>query len=146
MIKYIGFDRNEEFFIKTDSKRLKQVILNLFSNAIKFTDRKGNIIIMIEKMIKEGENLLAVSIIDSGIGIEEEKQDKLFNLFCSMKDQSHYINTQGIGLGLVISKLIVEKFHGSIDFFSKHTKGSAFFFSFEIEEFDNNELSQFKST
>ena len=63
-----------------------------------------------------------------------------------MKDQSHYINTQGIGLGLVISKLIVEKFHGSIDFFSKHTKGSAFFFSFEIEEFDNNELSQFKST
>ena len=63
------------------------------------------------------------------MGIKDEDQDKLFKMFGSIKNEQKKINIQGIGLGLVICKLIVEKFHGEIDFISKHKKGSTFFFS-----------------
>ena len=58
---------------------------------------------------------------DNGIGIKKDNQDKLFKLFGSIKDNKKKLNTNGIGLGLVISKLIVEKFGGYIDFISKLT-------------------------
>ena len=64
------------------------------------------------------------------MGIEDENQNKLFKLFGSIKDEKKKVNTKGIGLGLVISKLIVKKFNGCIDFISKFKKGSTFFFSF----------------
>ena len=57
---------------------------------------------------------------DTGIGIKSEDQDKLFLLFGSIKSEEKNLNTKGIGLGLVISKLIVEKFNGYIDFISKY--------------------------
>lgn len=71
---------------------------------------------------------------DNGIGIKKDNQDKLFKLFGSIKDNKKKLNTNGIGLGLVISKLIVEKFGGYIDFISKFKKGSTFFYTFEIKE------------
>ena len=71
-----------------------------------------------------------ISVTDSGIGIEEKDKDKIFQLFGSIKDQKKQINTQGIGLGLVISKLLVHKFNGEINFMSKHKNGSTFYFSF----------------
>jgi len=73
--------------------------------------------------------MIVISVIDSGIGIKEKDQNKLFKLFGSIKDEKLKINTQGIGLGLVISKLIVERFNGKIDFISEYKKGSTFFFS-----------------
>ena len=88
---------------------------------------------MVEKLPKYPKDILVVSVIDSGMGIKEKNQSKLFKLFGSIKDQKRKINTQGIGLGLVISKLIVEKFNGKIDFISKYKHGSTFFFSFELE-------------
>ena len=107
----IGFDnQNPKYLIKTDEKRLQQIVLNLYSNAIKFTDRNGFILILIEKItspdLSEKDKLI-VSVTDLGLGIEEVNQDKLFKLFGSIKDEEKKINTQGIGLGLVISKLIV---------------------------------------
>jgi len=57
-----------------------------------------------------------------------------------IKDEEKEANTQGIGLGLVISKLVVNKFNGEIDFISKYQKGSTFFFSFEIFSISNAEL------
>ena len=70
---------------------------------------------------KEGidADFVMISITDSGCGIKKKNQDKLFKMFGSIKDQKKKINTNGIGLGLVISKLIVTKFGGIIDFFSK---------------------------
>ena len=70
------------------------------------------------------------AVIDSGIGIEDKNKDKLFKLFGSIKDEEKKINLKGIGLGLVISKLIVSKFNGQIDFISKYEKGSTFFYTF----------------
>ena len=57
-------------------------------------------------------------------------------MFGSIKDEAKKVNVQGVGLGLVICKLIVEKFEGNIDFISKYKKGSTFFFTFKLEETD----------
>ena len=73
--------------------------------------------------------MIVISVIDSGMGIKEGDQNKLFKLFGCVKHEKEKINTQGIGLGLAISKLIVEKFNGKIDFISKFKKGTTFFYS-----------------
>ena len=115
------------FLIKTDIKRFQQVFLNLLSNAIKFTNRNGKITVVVDMPQKD---FIRLSVIDNGIGIKRKNQDKLFKLFGSIKDEKRQINTNGIGLGLVISKLIVNKFDGYIDFLSKYRKGSTFFYTF----------------
>jgi K+-sensing histidine kinase KdpD len=93
-------------------------MINLYSNAVKFTDRNGTVMILVEKIHKLPKDILVVSVVDTGMGIKMKDQDKLFKLFGSIKNQKKNINTQGIGLGLVISKIIVEKFNGKIDFIS----------------------------
>lgn len=83
------------------------------SNAIKFTPRNGKIDILIEKINQtEGKNKLRVSVTDNGLGIKNRDKGKMFQIFGTIKDRKRGINTKGIGLGLVISKLIVEKFNG----------------------------------
>ena len=106
------------------------MLLNGLSNAIKFTDRNGKIQLLVENL---QNNFLRISVVDNGKGIKYKNQDKLFKMFGSFKDEKRKINTNGIGLGLVISKLIVNKFNGYIDFVSKHKKGSTFFYTFETE-------------
>ena len=61
----------------------------------------------------------------------------MFQMFGTIKHKKKGINTKGIGLGLCISKLIVEKFGGSINFFSKYKKSTTFFYSFEVVEYDD---------
>jgi len=123
--------------------------LNLVSNALKFTDRKGSITIMAERTIDHidptqiiSSNLekpiVRVSVIDTGLGIKDKDKSKLFKLFGSVKDEKKGINTNGIGLGLVICQMIVAKFNGSIGFLSKYKKGSTFHFTFETEEFNHS--------
>ena len=79
------------------------------SNAVKFTDRHGKISIMVNY---NDENELEVSVEDNGLGIKEQDQGRIFQMFGTIKSEK--VNTGGIGLGLVISKMIVEKFEGSI--------------------------------
>ena len=74
--------------MKTDMKRLQQVILNLFSNAVKFTGRDGEILIIVEKV---GTHI-RVSVVDSGIGIRKKDQKRLFKMFGSIKDEENQIN------------------------------------------------------
>ena len=104
---------------------------------MKFTDRKGSITVLVEKEVNYSSpqvaDMLIVSIIDSGIGIKDSDQKKLFKMFSAVKDENDQTNTQGIGLGLVISKLIVNKFNGNIDFISKFKEGSTFFYSIELD-------------
>jgi signal transduction histidine kinase len=92
---------------------MQQVLLNLYSNAIKFTQKKGKITIIVEKTTEEVNNQkrvekLIVTVKDTGIGIKEENQGNLFKMFGSIKDEKNKVNMKGIGLGLVISKMIVE--------------------------------------
>jgi signal transduction histidine kinase len=78
------------------------------------------------------EDIVRISVTDNGVGIKKKDQSKLFQLFGSIKDEKKKINTSGIGLGLVISKLIVLKFEGLIDFVSKYKFGSTFFFTIQL--------------
>ena len=68
-----------------DEMRIQQVILNLQSNALKFTD-KGKIVIKVKTFVKDGSKHLEISVIDTGIGIKEEDQNKLFKLFGYIQD------------------------------------------------------------
>ena len=110
--------------------------MNLFSNAVKFTDKNGKILILVEKLATQ----VRVSVVDTGIGIKKKDQSRLFEMFGSIKDEKKKVNVQGVGLGLVICKLIVNKFDGEIDFISEHKKGSTFFFTFEIDQPDRQQI------
>ena len=103
-----------EFIIKTDMKRFQQVLLNLFSNAVKFSNRCGMIII--KASYSEDKKAVLVKVKDNGVGIKDEDKPKLFKLFGSIKDEKRKFNVGGIGLGLMISKMIVQRFNGHIDF------------------------------
>lgn len=122
-IQYRGFMDND-YRINSDQKRIQQVFLNLLSNSVKYTDRDGQILVLVERVY--GHHL-RVSVTDSGIGIKKKHKDKIFDLFSSTYPKE--TGMHGIGLGLVISKLIVNEFGGSIDFFSKYKRGSTFFFN-----------------
>lgn len=84
--------------------------------------------------------MIQLSVRDNGLGVREEDKSKLFNIFSSIKDPKRNINTKGIGLGLVICKMIVEQFKGRIDFRSVYNRGSTFFYQFELEGFSDNDI------
>lgn len=118
--------------INCDENRIMQVLLGLQSNALKFT-QKGKVETLIEIFHDyEGEKFLRISVKDSGIGIPLENRDKLFKLFGFIQDHKD-MNVNGIGLGLMISKLIVEKFEGNISFTSQEGIGSCFTFTFKLQ-------------
>jgi len=116
--------RSEDFTILTDPLRLKQVLNNLISNATKFTETG---FIEFGYTFKD-ERTLMFYIIDTGIGIELEKQKYIFNPF-RQADDSNTRRFGGMGLGLAISKHIVEKLGGKIWLTSIPGSGSTFFFT-----------------
>ena len=112
------------------------MLLNIFQNAIKFTARGGQITVVVE-LVDSDE--IRISVIDNGIGIKQEDQNKVFMLFSSIKDEKSKINMKGLGLGLVISKMIVAEFEGSIDLISKYEKGTCFYFTFKLDQIEREE-------
>jgi two-component system, sensor histidine kinase len=121
-----------------DPTRIKQVLINLMNNALKFTVKGGvkcNV-----KLIKTAEDSceLRFSIIDTGLGIKEENQDKLFQAF-SQANSSITRTHGGTGLGLAICKNLVELMGGSIQFKSEYTRGSTFYFNALLKLGENAE-------
>jgi len=116
-------------WLRTDEQRLSQVITNLMSNANKFTPNGGSITMTIRRIKSDGSNcLLEFTISDTGIGISKEQQEKLFMPFYQI-DSTISRKYQGTGLGLVISKKIVEMMGGTIRLESEEGKGSSFIFT-----------------
>jgi len=114
-----------------DSVRLKQVLSNLLDNGIKFTNH-GEVTISVDiEEHDEGTIKLTFIVSDSGIGIPEDKLDKLFKRF-SQVDNSNTREVGGTGLGLAISKKLVELMGGDIYLDSKVGVGSQFFFTVEF--------------
>ncbi|OUS06660.1 hypothetical protein A9Q81_01895 [Gammaproteobacteria bacterium 42_54_T18] len=105
-----------------DPKRLKQILLNLCSNALKFTKEGG---VTIEVGWDEGRKLMRFAVCDTGIGLTEKQLGKLFQEF-SQADESTARNFGGTGLGLVISKTLAELMGGTIDVTSVPGEGSCF--------------------
>ncbi|MBT3315738.1 MAG: response regulator [Anaerolineae bacterium] len=112
--------------VKADSMRLRQILLNLFSNASKFTD-EGTI----KVVARQEKNFVHVSVIDSGPGISEEDQKKLFQAF-SQVDASATRATGGTGLGLSICQELVTMHGGEIGVDSVVGEGSTFHFTLPL--------------
>ena len=120
-----------------DQVRLRQVLINIVSNAVKFTEKgQVKILVRLEKSLKKaGEIILSFTVSDTGIGIPAEKQDKVFELF-SQVDASTTRRFGGTGLGAAIAKRLVELMGGEIHFTSEVGVGTNFSFSlpFVVDE------------
>jgi signal transduction histidine kinase/CheY-like chemotaxis protein len=119
--------------IRADAMRLRQVIINLLSNAAKFTD-EGSITIAAQIRAKtDGHSEIVISVTDTGAGIAPEDRNKLFQPF-SQVDASPTRKTGGTGLGLSISRRLVELHGGIIDVTSEVGKGSTFYFTLPLPQ------------
>jgi signal transduction histidine kinase/ActR/RegA family two-component response regulator/HPt (histidine-containing phosphotransfer) domain-containing protein len=129
----IDLDRNLPALLLGDEARLRQILLNLLNNAVKFT-REGHITARVEhKGQTETGEVVWISIIDTGIGIPSEKQDRLFKRF-SQIDPSIRREFGGTGLGLAISKHLVELMGGMIGVESQEGQGSVFWFEIAMPQ------------
>lgn len=111
----------EEKLMVFDEEKLERILLNILSNALKFTNEKGNI----QVTVKDNEEYVIISIKDDGIGIPEEKLEGIFNRF-EQVDKSLSRNHEGSGIGLSLTKMLVELHGGKIRALSEHGRGSEF--------------------
>jgi CheY-like chemotaxis protein len=129
----VKLDKNIPRSLIGDDQRLTQVITNLISNAIKFTPRQGSI--QLRAFLEKEENsvcTIRIEVSDSGIGISEEQQRKLFTSF-EQADSNTSRKFGGTGLGLAISKRIVEMMDGRIWIESELGKGATFVFTIQAK-------------
>lgn len=117
----------EALYAVGDGKMVDTVIRNLLSNAIKFTHPGGTVQVSVE----QDEMEMIISVLDSGIGISETHQSKLFRIDESFK-RLGTAEERGTGLGLILCKEFVEQHHGRIWVESEEGKGSAFRFTLPI--------------
>ncbi len=130
-------DNNVPSVVMADGTRVRQILVNLVGNALKFTE-KGEIFVRVrvspgqELRIKEGKDFqLEVSVKDTGIGIKADKIDSLFTAF-TQEDSSTTRKYGGTGLGLAISKRLTELMDGKISVESKKDLGSVFHFTVTV--------------
>ena len=116
--------------IEGDPTRFRQILVNLLGNAVKFTEQGEVVVFMAGEVVENGRFRLHVSVKDTGIGIPSEKQHRLFQSF-SQIDSSTTRKFGGTGLGLVISKRLVELMGGRMWVESENGSGSIFHFVVE---------------
>lgn len=125
--------RDTPLGLSGDALRLKQVLANLISNAVKFT-HKGSV--SIRTMLEQDDDthaLLRISVTDTGVGLSPTEQKSLFHAF-SQADNSMSRQAGGTGLGLTIAKRLAEQMQGEIGLHSKAGEGSEFWFTVRLEK------------
>jgi len=127
-----SFESEVPSFVNGDITRIRQILVNLIGNAVKFTD-EGEILVTVRKLQTHPEKVaeLELSVRDTGIGIGEEDIPKLFNDF-SQVDSSTSRKYGGTGLGLAICKRLVEMMGGRIRAESRPGEGSTFIFTLQL--------------
>ncbi len=136
-------DKNTPKVILGDPTRLRQILVNLLSNAVKFTE-KGEVVISVFSRKLEGDNFeIHFAVKDTGIGVPEDKLGRLFQSF-SQVDASTTRRYGGTGLGLVISKKLVEMMGGKIWIESEVGRGSTFHFTIQAESTLKEPVDTFK--
>lgn len=123
-----------------DEVKIYQVLMNLLSNAVKYT-QKGNITLEIESRIFAGRANLTFKVIDTGIGIKKADCDKIFQKFERLDQEQK--NIQGTGLGLVITKKLVDMMGGKIRFESVYQRGTTFIVELEQDIVDKTKITNF---
>ncbi|MDQ6918641.1 MAG: ATP-binding protein [Candidatus Dormibacteraeota bacterium] len=123
----LTLDPSPEMWVEADRRRLFQVLLNLLSNAVKFTPPGGEI----RMTLRRTEDIAEISVSDTGIGIEPEDQERIFDEFVQIDSHSD-ARTQGSGLGLTMSRRLLALMGGSIRVYSVPDEGSVFTVAFPI--------------
>jgi signal transduction histidine kinase/CheY-like chemotaxis protein len=128
-------------YVITDSGKLRQILINLIGNAIKYTERGG---VTLRAAVIERESaqraVISFMVEDTGIGIRAEDRDKLFLPFVRLEEQPP--GPAGSGLGLALTKQYVEQMHGTINFTSAPGRGSVFHFEMPFSVIRFDELPQ----
>jgi len=136
----VEYDQRMPFFVKGDNFRLSQVLNNLISNAIKFT-KEGFVKLKVEMVENSGTNYITrFSVVDSGIGIPEDKQEKIFEQF-TQADSNTTRLYGGTGLGLSISARLVELMGSTILISSTPGQGSNFNFTVSLQLGENTDTA-----
>ena len=122
-VKFVITDGDDDVFVQVDDMRVQQVLSNFLSNAAKFSPPGGQVDIV----VRQRNEYVRVEVIDHGPGIPAGFHDRIFQKF-SQADSSDSRQKGGTGLGLVISKELIERMSGIIGFESEEGKGSTFYF------------------
>lgn len=132
----LDIDPNVPQFLFTDSLRLKQIIINLIGNAVKFT-QKGKIQLEIKTILPLEDHFvnLYFSVKDTGIGIHPKNLDKIFHSF-EQEDNSTSRQFGGTGLGLTISNQLLALMNSSLELESTYGEGSNFYFNIRLKKFE----------
>lgn len=125
----VNIDKSIPRVLYGDNVRLKQIILNILTNAVKYT-KEGYVDFTVSTVIKDNVCRLIISVEDSGIGIKEENIPKLFSKFERLNVEKQ-LTIEGTGLGLAITKKLVELMNGKIVVQSVYGKGSKFTISID---------------
>jgi len=131
-VKHISVEADlpqADLVVMADTARIKQVLLNLLSNAVKFTPAGGAV--RVRTQLSTG--FLAISVVDNGIGIKLDDQERVFEEFRQL-DSSASREFPGTGLGLALSQRLVRQHGGSLTLVSEPGKGSAFTFTLPLAE------------
>ncbi len=127
--KIVFKGKSRRIYVMADKFRIYQVITNILTNAVKYSPDGGNILVRLKIINGKTE----VSVEDTGIGIDRDKQSKIFDKLYQVSDPKEK-TFPGLGMGLYISKEIIKKHKGKIWVTSKKNKGSTFFFSLPVDK------------
>jgi signal transduction histidine kinase/CheY-like chemotaxis protein len=130
---------SDPLFLVTDSRKLKQVLINLLRNALKFTE-KGYIEFGITEIMDAENSHLQFYVKDTGIGIDKKNHEAIFNLFRQI-DDTHTRKFGGMGLGLSLAKKTIEVLGGKIWVESEPDKGSTFYFTLPFQTDKNTKVN-----
>lgn len=140
----INIDKNIPEFLFGDDLRIKQILINLVGNAIKFTENGEVSITVSNTYITQDLIELKVAVSDTGIGISKEKQKNIFNSFVQA-DGGTTKRYGGTGLGLTITKTLIQLMDGSIWVESEENKGTTFIFTIHVLKSKNKEFIHYKT-
>ncbi len=136
-------DPSLNHYLKGDANKIKEVLINLMSNAVKFTPLNGYISVEIKRInnnASSGKTKVLFSVSDSGIGISQEKLEDIFDAF-NQADSTITRKYGGTGLGLTISSKYIALMGGELKVESEVNKGSKFYFTLNFEELPTEELN-----
>lgn len=122
--------------IKIDVEKFDLALQNLFNNAIKYSQKNGKVNVVLRRVEEGGKDFIHIEVQDSGIGVSKKDQERLFTKFFRAGDAVKF-QSDGTGLGLFITKNIVEAHGGTIWFESEKDKGTTFFVRLPVD-FDAN--------
>ena len=139
----VTLDENLPKVIIGDSLRIRQVLINLLGNSIKFTEQ-GSIELTVQSQPSDKEYVtLCITVSDTGIGVDTKMQERIFDSF-SQADTSTTRQYGGTGLGLAICKRLAEKMNGTVELSSIKGEGSQFSFTAQLKIGNDGELSEWK--